>query len=110
MRAVGIILAGDNIFGMKALTKRRAVAAMPIAGSYKSVDFVLSSMSNSHIQKVAVFTQYNAISINEYLSSSKWWNFGRKQGGLYLYTPFITTDNSNWYRGSADTIFQNVSS
>ena len=108
MRAVGIIMAVGNIFSMKALTKKRAIAAMPIAGSYRSIDFVLSSMSNSQIQKVAVFTQYNAISLNEYLSSSKWWNFGRKQGGLYLYAPSITSDNSYWYRGTADTIFQNI--
>ena len=55
---------------------------MPVAGSYRSIDFALSNMTNSHIQKVAVLTQYNARSLNEHLSSSKWWDFGRKQGGL----------------------------
>ena len=55
---------------------------MPIAGSYRSIDFTLSNMTNSHIQKVAVFTQYNARSLNEHLNSSKWWDFGRKQGGI----------------------------
>ena len=108
MRAVGIIMAVGNVFSMKELTKKRAIAAMPIAGSYRSIDFVLSSMSNSNIQKVAVFTQYNAISLNEYLSSSKWWNFGRKQGGLYLYAPSITSENSYWYQGTSDTIYQNI--
>ena len=61
---------------------QRAVAAMPIAGSYRAIDFALSNMTNSHIQKVAVLTQYNARSLNEHLNSSKWWDFGRKQGGL----------------------------
>ena len=71
MRAVGIILAGGNNNRMKELTHKRAVAAMPIAGSYRSIDFALSNMTNSHIQKVAVLTQYNARSLNEHLNSSK---------------------------------------
>jgi glucose-1-phosphate adenylyltransferase len=109
MRAIGIILAGGNNKKMKELSYKRAVAAMPIAGSYRAVDFALSNMSNSHIQKVAVLTQYNAKSLNEHLSSSKWWDFGRKQGGLYVFTPSITADNGYWYRGTADSIWQNIS-
>ena len=85
MRAVGIILAGGNSNKMRELTHKRAVAAMPIAGSYRAIDFALSNMSNSHIQKVAVLTQYNARSLNEHLNSSKWWDFGRKQGGLFVF-------------------------
>ena len=108
MRAVGIILAGGNSHKMRELTHRRAIAAMPIAGSYRSIDFALSNMSNSHIQKVAVLTQYNARSLNEHLNSSKWWDFGRKQGGLYVFTPTITADNGYWYRGTADAIYQNL--
>lgn len=65
-------------------------------------------MSNSRIQTVAVLTQYNSRSLNEHLSSSKWWNFGRKQGGLYLFTPTVTAENSDWYRGTADAIYQNL--
>ena len=77
---------------------------MPIAGGFRSIDFVLSNMSNSHIQKVAVFTQYNAKSLNEHLNSSKWWDFGRKQGGLYVFTPTTTPENSYWYRGTLDAM------
>ncbi|MCI9423772.1 MAG: glucose-1-phosphate adenylyltransferase subunit GlgD [Dorea sp.] len=108
MRAVGIILAGGNSHKMRELTHRRAIAAMPVAGSYRAIDFALSNMSNSHIQKVAVLTQYNARSLNEHLNSSKWWDFGRKQGGLYVFTPTITADNGYWYRGTADAIYQNL--
>lgn len=108
MRAIGIILAGGNSNMMKELSYKRAIAAMPIAGSYRSIDFALSNMTNSHIQKVAVFTQYNALSLNEHLSSSKWWDFGRKQGGLFVFTPSITADNGYWYRGTADSIYQNL--
>ena len=108
MRAIVIILAGGNNHRMKELSQKRAIAAMPIAGSYRSIDFALSNMSNSHIQKVGVFTQYNARSLNEHLSSSKWWDFGRKQGGLFVFTPTVTYDNSFWYRGTADAIYQNL--
>lgn len=108
MRALGIILAGGNNHRMRELSLKRAIAAMPIAGSYRSIDFALSNMSNSHVQRVAVFTQYNARSLNEHLSSSKWWDFGRKQGGLYVFTPTMTSDNSYWYRGTADAIAQNI--
>ena len=109
MKAIGIILAGGNNNKMRELSQKRAIAAMPVAGSYRAIDFALSNMSNSHIQKVAVLTQYNAKSLNEHLNSSKWWNFGRKQGGLYVFTPSITADNGFWYRGTADSIWQNIS-
>ncbi|MDK2808241.1 MAG: glucose-phosphate adenylyltransferase [Clostridiales bacterium] len=108
MRAIGIILAGGSNNRMRELVNKRATAAMPIAGGYRAIDFVLSSMSNSHIQKVAVFTQYNAKSLNEHLSSSKWWDFGRKQGGLFVFNPTITSDNNSWYRGTADALAQNL--
>ncbi len=108
MRAVGIILAGGNNHRMRELSNKRAIAAMPIAGSYRSIDFTPSNMTNSSIQKVAVLTQYNARSLNEHLSSSKWWDFGRKQGGLYVFTPTITKENSFWYQGTADAIYQNL--
>ncbi|MCR5109019.1 MAG: glucose-1-phosphate adenylyltransferase subunit GlgD [Lachnospiraceae bacterium] len=108
MRAIGIILAGGNSFRMKELSQKRAIAAMPVAGNFRAIDFALSNMSNSHISRVGVITQYNAGSLNEHLSSSKWWDFGRKQGGLYVFTPTVTTENNFWYRGTADSIYQNL--
>ncbi|WP_130836194.1 glucose-1-phosphate adenylyltransferase subunit GlgD [Lachnoclostridium sp. Marseille-P6806] len=108
MRAIGIILAGGNSRRMKELSAKRAVCAMPIAGSFRSIDFALSNMEWSHIQKVAVLTQYNSGSLNEHLSSSKWWDFGRKQGGMYLLTPVLTGESGGWYRGTADAIAQNL--
>ena len=108
MKAIGIILAGGNSHRMKELTRIRAAAAMPVGGAFKSIDFALSSMTNSHVQTVAVLTQYNSRSLNEHLSSSKWWDFGRKQGGLFLFTPTVTAENSDWYRGTADAMYQNI--
>ena len=83
MRAVGIILAGGNNNRMKELTHKRAVAAMPIAGSYRSIDFALSNMTNSHIQKVAVLTQYNARSLNEHLNGG----ISEENKGGFMYLP-----------------------
>jgi glucose-1-phosphate adenylyltransferase len=108
MKAIGIILAGGNSNRMKELSRKRAISAMPIGGSFRCIDFALSNMSNSHIQTVAVLTQYNSRSLNEHLSSSKWWDFGRKQGGLYLFTPTVTAENRDWYRGTADAMYQNI--
>ncbi len=108
MKALGIILAGGNSSKMQQLSNKRAIAAMPVGGSFRSIDFTLSNMSNSHIQKVAVLTQYNARSLNEHLSSSKWWDFGRKQGGLYVFNPTVTSENSWWYRGTADAMYRNI--
>ena len=103
MKAIGIILAGGTNKRMKSLTTTRAIAAMPVAGSYRAIDFALTNMSNSHIQKVAVLTQYNTRSLHEHLSSSKWWDFGRKQGGLFIYAPTITQENTSWSRGTIRT-------
>ncbi|MEE3355975.1 MAG: glucose-1-phosphate adenylyltransferase subunit GlgD [Candidatus Weimeria sp.] len=108
MKALGIILAGGNSSRMKNLSDKRAISAMPIGCSYRCIDFTLSNMTNSHIQTVAVLSQYNARSLNEHLNSSKWWNFGRKQGGLFLFTPTVTAENSCWYRGTADAMWQNI--
>ncbi len=109
MKAIGIILAGGSSEGrLGALTDHRAAAALPVGSSYRAIDFTLSNMSNSGIGKVAVLTQYNSRSLRDHLISSKWWDFGRKQGGLFVFTPFTSNEGSNWFRGTADSIYQNI--
>jgi len=109
MKAIGIILAGGNNEGrLGVLTDHRAAAALPVGSSYRAIDFTLSNMSNSGIGKVAVLTQYNSRSLRDHLSSSKWWDFGRKHGGLFVFTPFTRSTDSNWFRGTADSIYQNM--
>ncbi|WP_304507104.1 glucose-1-phosphate adenylyltransferase subunit GlgD [Anaerotignum sp.] len=109
MKAIGIILAGGNNEGrLGVLTDHRAAAALPIGSSYRAIDFTLSNMSNSGIGKVAVLTQYNSRSLRDHLTSSKWWDFGRKHGGLFVFTPFTSSTDSNWFRGTADSIYQNM--
>jgi len=108
MKALGIILAGGKNEGLRELTEERALAAMPVAGSYRVIDFVLSNMTNSGVEKAAVITQYNSRSLMEYLSSSKWWDFGRKHGGLFIFAPYKTRTSNLWYQGTADAIYQNI--
>ena len=108
MKSIGIILAGGNNNRIGRLSDKRAIAALPVAGSYRAIDFTLSNMSNSRVSKVAVLPQFNARSLNEHLSSSKWWDFGRKQGGLYVFTPTVTKNNNSWYQGTADALYQNI--
>lgn len=109
MKAIGIILAGGNNDGrLGALTEQRASAALPIGSCYRAIDFTLSNMSNSGIGKVAVLTQYNSRSLRDHLTSSKWWDFGRKQGGLFVFTPFTSSTGNDWFRGTADSIYQNM--
>ncbi|MDR3238773.1 MAG: glucose-1-phosphate adenylyltransferase subunit GlgD [Clostridiales bacterium] len=108
MKAIGVILAGGNHGHLHELTELRATSAMPVGGCYRALDFSLSSMSNSGINKVAVFTQYNSRSLLDHLSSAKWWDLGRKQGGLFIFSPYLTSKNSFWFRGTADSIFQNI--
>jgi len=108
MRAVGIILAGGKNERMGDLTAIRATSAMPIGSCFRAIDFSLSNMTNSGIDKVAVITQYNSRSLHDHLSSAKWWDLGSKQGGLFVFTPFLSNDNSFWFRGTADSIYQNI--
>ena len=110
MKAIGIILAGGNSEKrMGELTESRAAAAMPVGGSFRAVDFPLTSMTSSGIGKIAVITQYNSRSLHDHLVSSKWWDLGRKKGGLFVLSPYTSKDNSSWFRGTADSMYQNIS-
>ena len=110
MKAIGIILAGGNNDGrLGVLTDHRAAAALPVGSCYRAIDFTLSNMTSSGIGKVAVLTQFNSRSLRDHLTSSKWWDFGRKQGGLFVLTPYTSKEGSNWFRGTADSIYQNMS-
>jgi len=90
------------------LTVYRHTSAVPVGSCYRAIDFPLSNMTNSGIKKVAVITQHNSRSLHDHLSSPKWWDLGSKQGGLFVLSPYMTTDNTGWFKGTADSIFQNI--
>lgn len=109
MRAVGIVLAGGTYQGLGSLVENRNMAAVPVGSCYRTIDFALSNMSNSGIKKVAVIAQNNTRSLADHLSSSKWWDLGRKKGGLFLFTPHMVSSVSYGFRGTGDAIYQNLS-
>ncbi|MFV0519534.1 MAG: glucose-1-phosphate adenylyltransferase subunit GlgD [Lachnospirales bacterium] len=109
MKAIGIILAGGTNNKLGALVRSRTNSALPVACSFRAIDFSLSNMSNSGINKIAVVTQYNSRSLSDHISSSKWWNIGRKNSGIFVFTPYASDQNQPWYRGTADSIYQNLS-
>ena len=108
MKAVGIILAGGKNARLGQLTAIRATSAMPVGSCYRAIDFPLSNMTNSGITKVAVITQYNSRSLHDHLSSPKWWDLGSKHGGLFILSPYLSSDNAIWFQGTADCIYQNL--
>ncbi len=109
MNAIGIILAGGRYHALESLIEKRNVAAIPIGSCYRTVDFTLSNMSNSGIKKVAVIVQHNTRSLTDHLSSAKWWDLGRKKGGLFLFTPDMSSSTSFGFRGTGNAIYQNIS-
>jgi glucose-1-phosphate adenylyltransferase len=110
MKAVGIILAGGgNEMKLKELTQSRTTSAIPVGSCYRAIDFPLSSMTNSGIKKVAIITQNNSRSLHDHLSSPKWWDLGSKQGGMFVLSPYLAGSSSGWFKGTADSIFQNIS-
>ncbi len=108
MKAIGIILATRTSRGLETLAAHRAPASIPVAGSFRALDFPISSMSNSGIKKIGIITQSNTKSIFDHLRSGKWWNIGRKKEGLFVLAPSMTDHGSSFYRGTADALYQNL--
>lgn len=108
MRVLGLILAGARGKNLGPLTRMRASAALPVCGKYRAIDFTLSNMVNSGISKVGILTQFSPRSLMDHLGSGKEWNLDRKTGGLFILQPFATETSMFWYKGTADSIFQNM--
>ncbi len=106
--AMGIILTGGQKEKLKELTLSRSVAALPIGGQYRIIDFVVSNMVNSGIIKVGVITQSNYHSLMDHLGAGKDWDLDRKKDGLFILPPYVTKDNMGWYKGTADALVNNL--
>lgn len=84
MKALGIILAGGSSETLSDYPNK-SIAALPVGGSYRTIDFTMSNMTNSGVNKVAVITQYSSRSLLDHLSSAKWWDLGEsKEDSLFL--------------------------
>ncbi len=101
----GLIYAGEENLNLRELTTLRSLAALPIGGRYREIDFLLSNMVNSGIRNVGVLTQKNYRSLMDHLGSGKAWNLNRKNDGLFILPPYDNIENSGSYRGTLD-VFQ----
>ena len=104
---MGLIYTGENDIHLGELTSVRAVAALPIAGRYRVIDFQLSSMVHSGIKRVGVITQKNYQSLMDHLGSGREWDLHGKVG-LHILPPFVTRDNQGMYDGLLDSLKSNL--
>ena len=103
-----VIMAGGQGERLSVLSSRRAKPAVPFAGKYRIIDFTLSNCVNSGIYNVAVLTQYRPHSLNDHIGVGKPWDLDRARGGVRILQPFLGRKDSDWYRGTADAVRQNL--
>ncbi|NMD37234.1 MAG: glucose-1-phosphate adenylyltransferase subunit GlgD, partial [Christensenellaceae bacterium] len=106
---MGIIYTGEKDEFLRELTILRAIAALPIAGRYRIIDFLISSMVNSNINNVGVIMQKNYHSLMDHLGSGKEYDLHGKNDGLFILPPFLTRENVGVYKGLLDALRSNMS-
>ena len=105
---MGVIYTGDNDARLRELTMYRAIAALPVVGRYRVIDFLVSSMVNGSMRNVGVIMQKNYHSLMDHLGSGKEWDLHGKNDGLYLLPPFLTRENVGVYTGILDALRSNT--
>jgi len=105
---IATILAGGQGERLSVLSLERAKPAVPFAGKYRIIDFTLSNCVNSDMYNVAVLTQYRPHSMNDHIGIGRPWDLDRSQGGIRLLQPYLGRRESDWYRGTADAVYQNL--
>jgi glucose-1-phosphate adenylyltransferase len=105
---VGMVLAGGRVDELSVLTAKRPKSALPMWGSYRIIDFALSNMMNSGIDVVGVLSQYRPYSLNEHLENGAPWDFVGRTRALKVLSPFMGEKDADWYKGTADAIYQNL--
>ena len=104
---MGIIYTNKDDLSLRELTNQRSVAALPLAGRYRVVDFILSSMVNSGVRNVGVIMQRNYRSLMDHLGSGKEWDLHTRNNGLFLLPPFVTQETGGEYLGVLDALRAN---
>jgi glucose-1-phosphate adenylyltransferase len=107
-KVLAIILAGGQGERLSLLSHKRAKPAVPFAGKYRIIDFALSNCVNSGISDVAVLTQYRPHSLHDHIGIGKPWDLDRQKGGIHLLQPYMGRNESDWYQGTADAVYQNL--
>ncbi len=106
---VAMLLAGGQGSRLYALTQKLAKPAVPFGGKYRIIDFPLSNCVNSGIDTVGILTQYQPFVLNEYIGNGQPWDLDRLYGGVHVLPPYQKATGSDWYKGTANAIYQNIS-
>ena len=105
---VAMLLAGGQGSRLGILTKDMAKPAVPYGGKYRIIDFPLSNCVNSGIYTVGVLTQYQPLELNDYIGNGQPWDLDRENGGVHILSPYQQIKGSEWYKGTANAIYQNI--
>lgn len=108
-RCIAMLLAGGQGSRLGLLTKVVAKPAVPFGGKYRIIDFPLSNCANSGIDVVGVLTQYQPLELNRYIGSGQPWDLDLTNGGVFVLPPYMKAKSGEWYRGTANAIYQNTS-
>lgn len=103
-----MLLAGGQGSRLYALTRKIAKPAVPFGGKYRIIDFPLSNCANSGIDTVGVLTQYEPLALHAYIGSGQPWDLDRANGGVHLLPPYMRSKSGEWYKGTANAIYQNI--
>ena len=105
---VAMLLAGGQGSRLYLLTERLAKPAVPFGGKYRIIDFPISNCINSGIDTVGVLTQYQPLALNEYIGNGQPWDLDRVYGGVMMLPPYQGLKRADWYKGTANAIYQNM--
>lgn len=105
---IAMLLAGGQGSRLGILTHSIAKPAVPYGGKYRIIDFPLSNCVNSGIDTVGVLTQYQPLALNEYIGNGQPWDLDRMDGGVHILSPYQQIKGSEWYKGTANAIYQNI--
>ena len=105
---IAMLLAGGQGSRLGILTKNIAKPAVPYGGKYRIIDFPLSNCVNSGIYTVGVLTQYQPLELNDYIGNGAAWDLDRANGGVHILSPYQQIKGSEWYKGTANAIYQNI--
>ncbi len=108
VECVAMLLAGGQGSRLGTLTKEIAKPAVPFGGKYRIIDFPLSNCANSGIYTVGVLTQYRPLELNTYIGSGQPWDMDRLRGGAFVLPPYVKGKTGEWYKGTANAIYQNI--
>ena len=103
-----MLLAGGQGSRLGILTKNIAKPAVPYGGKYRIIDFPLSNCVNSGISTVGVLTQYQPLELNDYIGNGQAWDLDRANGGVHILSPYQQIKGTEWYKGTANAIYQNI--